>query len=322
MCLEDVDRGHAKTNKDQRSTSGACQAAFEGEPKSGQGPAFLWGLPRPADLAALVDNFFAVLFPGVDRLGAAKSPSKAELSEHLGVKLSELESRLEEAVFLGLLKRCARDDSTVRCRKAAQKMSKKMLDALPEIREAVLTDVQGAYDADPAATGIDEIVACYPGVMAIVVYRLAHRLKKEGADILPRMLTEHAHARTGIDIHPGAEIGCPFFIDHGTGIVVGETTIIGERVRIYQGVTLGALSVKKRAPDTGKSAEVQSKRHPTIEDDVIIYANATILGGDTVIGAGAVVGGNAWITYSVPPGGARWGRDHGELDVRGQAHWT
>ena len=156
-----------------------------------------------------------------------------------------------------------------------------------------------SFESDPAATGIDEIVACYPGLYAIAIYRVAHRLLRDGAEVVPRMLTEHAHSRTGIDIHPGATIGESFFIDHGTGIVVGETTLIGNRVRIYQGVTLGALSVR----DRGRTDKPQGKkRHPTIEDDVIIYANATILGGSTVIGQGAVVGGNAWITYSVPAG--------------------
>src|SRR5262249_15337167 len=160
-------------------------------------------------------------------------------------------------------------------------------------------------DADPAASGIDEIVACYPGLYGIAVYRVANRLLGEGAEVIPRMLTEHAHSRTGIDIHPGATIGESFFIDHGTGIVVGETTIIGNRVRIYQGVTLGALSIRDRGrtdvqPGKG-DAKATRKRHPTIEDAVIIYASATILGGATVIGQGAVVGGNAWIAYAVPP---------------------
>jgi serine O-acetyltransferase len=170
---------------------------------------------------------------------------------------------------------------------------------LPEIRALLGKDVLASFESDPAATGIDEIVACYPGQYAIAIYRVAHRLLRAGAEVVPRMLTEHAHSRTGIDIHPGATIGESFFIDHGTGIVVGETTLIGNRVRIYQGVTLGALSVR----DRGRTDKPQGKkRHPTIEDDVIIYANATILGGSTVIGQGAVVGGNAWITYSVPPG--------------------
>src|SRR6185503_8480666 len=184
------------------------------------------------------------------------------------------------------------------CRKKAADITAKLLDSLPDVRARLGKDVLAAYDSDPAATGIDEIVACYPGLYAIAVYRVAHQLLELGAEVVPRMLTEHAHSRTGIDIHPGATIGQSFFIDHGTGIVVGGTTVIGERVRIYQGVTLGALSVPK-----GKARAAESKkRQPTIEDDVIIYANATILGGQTVIGRGAVIGGNCWVTTSVEPG--------------------
>ena len=167
------------------------------------------------------------------------------------------------------------------------------------MRARLAKDVLAAFDSDPAATGIDEIVACYPGLYAIAIYRVANRLLALGAEVVPRMLTEYAHSRTGIDIHPGATIGASFFIDHGTGIVIGETSRIGDRVRMYQGVTLGALSVRHRS----RADKAPGKqRHPTIEDDVTIYANATILGGNTVIGRGAVVGGNAWITFSVPPG--------------------
>jgi serine O-acetyltransferase len=169
---------------------------------------------------------------------------------------------------------------------------------MPELRAALATDVEAAYEGDPAATGTDEVIFCYPGLYAITSYRMANRLLHEGASIIPRMITEHAHEKTGIDIHPGASIGRWFFIDHGTGIVVGETTVIGEHVKMYQGVTLGALSVPK-----GKAHQAESKkRHPTIEDDVVIYANATILGGQTVIGRGAVIGGNCWVTTSVEPG--------------------
>jgi len=158
--------------------------------------------------------------------------------------------------------------------------------------------MRAAYEGDPAATGTDEVVFAYPGTLAITVFRIAHRLLELGAVIVPRMMTEQAHGWTGIDIHPGATIGESFFIDHGTGIVIGETSRIGDHVRMYQGVTLGALSVRNRSG----AAKAGKQRHPTIEDDVTIYANATILGGSTVIGRGAVVGGNAWITYSVPPG--------------------
>ena len=192
------------------------------------------------------------------------------------------------------------------CRRRANAISDRLLEALPEIRAELGRDVLAAFESDPAASGIDEIVACYPGLYAIAIYRVAHRLRRDGAEVVPRMLTEHAHSRTGIDINPGATVGHSFFIDHGTGIVVGETTVIGNRVRIYQGVTLGALSMRDRGRTDRPNPK---KRHPTIEDDVIIYANATILGGTTVIGRGAVVGGNAWITYSVPARDPRGGGD-------------
>jgi serine O-acetyltransferase len=181
----------------------------------------------------------------------------------------------------------------------AEGVTRRFVHVLPDIRARLATDVDAAFEGDPAATGTDEIVFCYPGLYAITAYRMAHALLGEGAWIIPRMISEHAHERTGIDIHPGARIGSSFFIDHGTGIVIGETCLIGDRVRIYQGVTLGALSLTK-----GRGRLVEGKRrHPTIEDEVIIYANATILGGDTVIGRGAIIGGNCWVTRSVPPGG-------------------
>ncbi len=166
---------------------------------------------------------------------------------------------------------------------------------IPRVRALVQTDVQAAYDGDPAATSRDEIIFSYPGLFAITVYRLAHELHRLQVPMIPRMMTEHAHSLTGIDIHPGAQIGAYFFIDHGTGIVIGETTVIGEGVKIYQGVTLGGLSTRGGQSLRGK------KRHPTIENNVTIYANASILGGETVIGAGAVIGSNAFITESVAP---------------------
>jgi len=169
------------------------------------------------------------------------------------------------------------------------------LRTIPQVRAVVQTDLQAAYDGDPAASSIDEIIFSYPGVFAIAVYRLAHELHRLGVPMIPRMMTEHAHNVTGIDIHPGAQIGNYFFIDHGTGIVIGETTVIGERVKIYQGVTLGGLSTRGGQSLRGK------KRHPTIEDNVTIYANASILGGETVIGNGSVIGSNAFITHSIPP---------------------
>jgi serine O-acetyltransferase len=164
---------------------------------------------------------------------------------------------------------------------------------LPSILQALEYDAQAMYDGDPAANSIEEVIRTYPGLTAIAAYRVAHVLDGLGITIVPRSITELAHSRTGIDIHPGATIGSHFCIDHGTGVVIGETTVIGDHVKIYQGVTLGALSVDK--------ADADVKRHPTLEDHVIVYAGATILGGDTVIGEGSIVGGNVWLTRSLPP---------------------
>ena len=177
----------------------------------------------------------------------------------------------------------------------AQELSIRFFRAIPEVRAVVQTDVEAFYEGDPAAYSTDEIVFCYPGLFAITVYRLAHILYTLGVPMLPRIMTEHAHSVTGIDINPGATIGRYFFIDHGTGIVVGETTVIGDRVKVYQGVTLGALTTRGGQSLRGK------KRHPTIEDNVTIYAGASILGGGTVIGRDSVIGSNVFITHSIPP---------------------
>lgn len=176
-----------------------------------------------------------------------------------------------------------------------QEICLEFLAKIPNIRALLQTDVQAAFDGDPAAASLDEIIFSYPGLYAISVYRLAHGLQEMGVPMLPRMMTEYAHSATGIDIHPGAQIGKSFFIDHGTGVVIGETTVIGDRVKIYQGVTLGGLSTRGGQGLKGK------KRHPTIENDVTIYANASILGGNTVIGQGSVIGASAFITDSVAP---------------------
>jgi serine O-acetyltransferase len=186
----------------------------------------------------------------------------------------------------------------VNCRKQSRQMAREIIRELPRLRRVMAADVLATKAGDPAAGGhLDQIILCYPGVQATLVYRLAHELLIRDVPFIPRIMTEQAHSETGIDIHPGAQIGESFFVDHGTGVVVGETTVIGERVRIYQGVTLGALSLPK---DAGESLKGK-KRHPTIENDVIIYSGATILGGETVIGARSVVGGNVWLTESLPP---------------------
>jgi serine O-acetyltransferase len=172
-------------------------------------------------------------------------------------------------------------------------VAKDFISKIPEVHDKLWLDADAIYKGDPASESIDEVILAYPGFMAIAIYRLAHELYKLRVPIIPRIFTEHAHQITGIDIHPGAEIDSPFFIDHGTGIVIGETTKIGKNVKVYQGVTLGALSVDKSLSKV--------KRHPTIEDDVIIYSQSVILGGNTVIGKGCIIGGNSWLTQSVPP---------------------
>ena len=170
-----------------------------------------------------------------------------------------------------------------------------LIECLPEIRRLVATDVEAAYERDPSASSYGEVIAAYPSVRAVATYRIAHAFYQCGAGVVARIMSEEAHSATGIDIHPGARIGTHFFIDHGTGVVIGETCVIGDRVKLYHGVTLAAFSNRRGRADVGK------KRHPTIEDDVTIYPNATILGGDTVIGTGAVIGGNVWISESIPP---------------------
>ena len=188
----------------------------------------------------------------------------------------------------------------------AHALAARFMAGVPELYSLLLADAHAMWEGDPAARSHYEVIRAYPGFYAAALYRIAHRLHRLGVPLLPRLITERAHSRTGIDIHPGAEIGERFCIDHGTGIVVGETAHIGHGVKLYQGVTLGALSVDKELAGT--------KRHPTIENGVVIYAGATILGGQTVIGAGSVIGGNVWITRSIPAGAKVYYR--GELDVR------
>lgn len=175
----------------------------------------------------------------------------------------------------------------------ARELVSGFFEALPGMRARIMEDVSAAFRGDPAAKSVEEVILAYPGLEAIVVHRIANYFWKAGMPLLPRIMSEHVHSKTGIDIHPGATIGRRFFIDHGTGVVIGETAVIGDDVKLYQGVTLGALSVKKE--------EGQTKRHPTIEDGVTIYSGATILGGSTVIGRDSVIGGNVWLTESVPP---------------------
>ena len=207
-------------------------------------------------------------------------------------------SMLIEDVFYNLnrqLRLVLESNGAPEAKAEAERLCMEFFAAIPRVRAMVQTDVRACYDGDPAATSADEIIFCYPGLFAITVYRLAHVLYELKVPMLPRIMTEHAHSVTGIDIHPGATVGEYFFIDHGTGIVIGETTVIGKGVKIYQGVTLGALTTRGGQSLRGK------RRHPTIEDNVTIYAGASILGGDTVIGRDSVIGSNAFITKSIAP---------------------
>jgi serine O-acetyltransferase len=187
----------------------------------------------------------------------------------------------------------------------AEEVVLRLFKALPQVRRTLNTDVLAAFDGDPAARSVEEVVFSYPAIEAITAHRVAHVLYQEQVPMIPRIIAEHAHSRTGIDLHPGASIGEGFFLDHGTGTVVGETSRIGNNVKLYQGVTLGALSTRRRECEQDGFTK---QRHPTLEDNVTIYAGATILGGDTVVGAGSVVGGNVWLVSSVPPGSKIFGR--------------
>ena len=220
--------------------------------------------------------------------------------ENLGMSLAEhllpAHDALVEQIGRAVAFEDRRGDAECRDDGFAGRVVLDLLRALPTIRSELDGDVGAAFEHDPAAESLEEVVYSYPGIRAITAYRIAHRLHRAGVPLVPRMLTEHAHAETGIDLHPAAVIGRRLSIDHGTGLVVGATAIVGDDVRLYHGVTLGALSI----PRNNRSAAVKVKRHPTLEDGVTVYAGATILGGDTVIGRGSVIGGNVWITRSVP----------------------
>jgi serine O-acetyltransferase len=235
-----------------------------------------------------------LLFPGYFSL---QKIDPVTLRYSTGKATAEVFDLLSEQICHSIRHDCLRYQHACEdCEERGHELALRLLEEVPSIRRVLATDVRAIFDGDPAAKSHDEIIFSYPGVFAISVYRVAHRLYAMNIPLLPRIMTEHAHSITGIDIHPGAEIGERFAIDHGTGVVIGETTRIGKNVRLYQGVTLGALSLPRNAGETHRG----KKRHPTIEDDVIIYSGATILGGDTVIGARSVIGGNVWITESVP----------------------
>ncbi|MCH5283595.1 MAG: serine acetyltransferase [Treponema sp.] len=261
-------------------------------------------LPNRANVVAALSDLQALVFPGFKYGEQITEENLLYITErHVSRIISILTAEIQKA-FLRMMAihQNENSDSEQRekqfknshCFKLAQKAVETLIAEIPALRKKIQMDADAILQGDPAARSLGEVILSYPGLEAILIYRIAHFLHKNGIPLIPRIMTEHAHNKTGIDIHPGAEIGESFFIDHGTGIVIGETAVIGNNVRIYQGVTLGALCLKKDLQN--------KKRHPTIQDDVTIYSGATILGGETVIGKGCTICGNTWIVESIPAG--------------------
>ena len=251
-------------------------------------------LPNKRQVIEALDHLRAVMYLGYYATGSLdETRLHHAVSAHLYPASEILTEQIGRAVrYEGFRKAGAPLDNDW-----PRAVTLRLLRRISPLRALLSKDVIAAFQGDPAAASVEEVIFSYPSIAAITIHRIAHELYREGVPMLPRTMAEHAHTLTGIDIHPGAEVGESFFIDHGTGVVIGETCVIGNNVKIFQGVTLGALSLARGGPTAPAG-----KRHPTLEDDVTIYAGATILGGDTVIGRGSVVGGNAWLTESVPPG--------------------
>ena len=252
-------------------------------------------IPDVESVAEVMERARRIIFPGYF---SGKRLDSMDLGHYIEQEIRQLFRDLADLIALSTRHDCP--GNKIPCPQCAERgghAALQFIRDLPELRESLSMDVRAAMAGDPAAKSHDEIILSYPGLYAINIYRIAHELHRLGVPLLPRRMTEYAHGRTGIDIHPGAVIGKSFFIDHGTGVVIGETTEIGDRVRIYQGVTLGALSLPRGAVDNLRGR----KRHPTVEDDVVIYSNATILGEKAVIGERSIIGGNVWITGPVPP---------------------
>jgi len=244
--------------------------------------------PNSETVVSVLKDLQALIFPGFK---TAETIDKQNLKFLTGEKINRVISLLTKETQKALLY-LRKSAENSHCFSLAEQTVFSLIEEIPELRRKIMLDAQAALEGDPAARSFEEIILSYPGLEAIMVYRIANFLHKNGVPLIPRIMSEYIHGKTGVDIHPGATIGESFFIDHGTGIVIGESCIIGNNVKLYQGVTLGAISVKKSLSN--------KKRHPTIEDNVTIYAGATILGGETVIGKGSVVGGNVWLTESVP----------------------
>ena len=273
----------------------------------------IFSQPDREVIISLIGKIKRLIFPGYFRDPNYKVYS---MQHSLAVLMEDVAFHLGRQITIALrLGEKVDDDRHKALIDQSNELTVAFLERLPEVRALLQTDLEAFFDGDPAATSLDEIIIAYPGLYAIMVNRVAHVLFQLGVPLIPRIMTEHAHSRTGIDIHPGATIGRYFFIDHGTGIVIGETTVIGDYVKIYQGVTLGALSTRGGQSLRGK------RRHPTIEDRVTIYSGASVLGGDTVIGHDAVIGGNAFITSSIAPG-TRVSVKSQELEMRpGKQTW-
>jgi serine O-acetyltransferase len=256
-------------------------------------------LPSREAVIEIVCDLLDILYPGYWR---RQNLHLGNVEYHVGDLIDGLHDKLTHQIARALRHEhdCAPPESrpTMDLEALAQQKTVELLRRLPDVRTILDKDVQAAFEGDPAAKSYHEIIFCYPGLEAVSVYRIAHELLLLGVPLIPRMMAEYAHAKTGIDIHPGARIGTGFFIDHGTGVVIGETCDIGTNVKLYQGVTLGALSFPR---DSSGNIIRGMKRHPTLEDEVVVYANATILGGDTVVGHHAVIGSNVWLTQSVAP---------------------
>jgi serine O-acetyltransferase len=255
-------------------------------------------LPSRTEVVQMVELLRSVIFPGYV---GNRDVTEESLGYHMGASLHRASLIMVDEIHRGLCFACARDRddrAPERCLGQAKSITAEFLNCLPEIRRLLALDAVAAYEGDPSAPSPSEAIFCYPGVLAITCHRIAHELYRSGVPLIPRIISEHAHSLTGIDIHPGAAIGESFFIDHGTGVVIGETAVIGDRVRIYQGVTLGAKSF----PLDSEGRPIKGiDRHPVIEDEVTIYSGATILGRVT-IGRGAIIGGNVWLTRDLPPG--------------------
>ena len=255
-------------------------------------------LPSREAIAEILQGVLDLMYPGYfGRRDLSSENLGSYVEQSVAALAPRIEREMEHCLCYGREREAARPEFG-ECAPRARELTEVFLRRLPEIRALLVQDVQAAFDGDPAATNLDEVILAYPGVLAVSVYRIAHALYDLGVPMMARIMTEWAHSKTGCDIHPGAKIGAAFFIDHATGVVIGETTEIGDRVKLYQGVTLGALSFPRDA--SGQIIRGR-KRHPTVESGSTLYANATVLGGQTVVGADSVIGGSVFLTRSVPP---------------------